>query len=125
MQLPGPIVLIVEDEPLVREFAGVAISEAGFEVIEAADAAQALEILQTREDVGVLCTDIDMPGSMNGIQLAQIVHEKWPAIRLVLTSGRPPASVPDDGQFLPKPYRLDVLVDTVAKALPKKPLSEV
>lgn len=115
MILRSPLVLIVEDEPLVRELAGVAISEAGFEVVEAADADEALEILEARSDVGVLCTDVDMPGSLNGLELARIVHERWPAMRLVVTSGRAPADVPDDGRFLRKPYTLDALAETVAK----------
>jgi DNA-binding NtrC family response regulator len=110
-----PLVLIVEDEPMVRELAGVAIADAGFEIVEAADAQQALEILNTRSDVGVLCTDVDMPGAMNGLQLASLVHERWPAIRLVVTSGRPlPAPVPDNGRFLSKPYSLRALAQTVA-----------
>src|SRR4051812_21243417 len=110
-----PLVLIVEDEPLVRELAGIAIADAGFEVVEASDAQQALEILNARGDVGVLCTDVDMPGALNGLQLASLVHERWPAIRLVVTSGRPlPAPVPDEGRFLSKPYSLDALAQTVA-----------
>lgn len=110
-----PLVLIVEDEPLIREFAGLAVADAGFDVVEAADAQQALEILNARSDVGVLCTDVDMPGALNGLELARLVHERWPAIRLVVTSGRPlPAPVPDDGRFLSKPYSLDALTRTVA-----------
>lgn len=115
MTLSLPLVLIVEDEPLVRELAGVAISEAGFEILEAADADEALRILEARDDVGVLCTDVDMPGSVNGLELVRIVHEKWPAMRLVVTSGRAPAAVPDDGRFLLKPYTLNALAETVAE----------
>jgi DNA-binding NtrC family response regulator len=110
-----PLVLIVEDEPLIRELAGIAITDAGFEVVEAGNAQEALEILDARNDVGVLCTDVDMPGALNGLQLASLVHERWPEIRLVVTSGRPlPAPVPDDGRFLSKPYSLQALTQTVA-----------
>ena len=111
----APLVLVVEDEPLVRELAGIAISEAGFEVLEASNAEQALNILGSRSDVGVLCTDVDMPGALDGLELAALVHQRWPAIRLVVTSGRPlRAPVPDAGKFLSKPYSLDVLARTVA-----------
>lgn len=56
-----------------------------------------------------------MPGALNGLELARLVHDRWPAIRLVVTSGRPlPAPVPDDGRFLRKPYSLDALTRTVA-----------
>ena len=110
-----PLVLIVEDEPLIRELAGIAITDAGFEVVEAGNAQEALEILDARNDVGVLCTDVDMPGALSGLQLASLVHERWPEIRLVVTSGRPlPAPVPDDGRFLSKPYSLQALTQTVA-----------
>ncbi len=110
-----PLVLVVEDEPLIRDVASTAISDAGFEVIEAASAAEALDVLRTRADVGVLFTDVDMPGSLDGLELATLVHEQWPAIQLVVTSGRGlRGPVPDDGRFVPKPYRLDDMIETVA-----------
>ena len=114
MSLPAPLVLIVEDEPLVRELAGAAITDAGFDVVEAANAQEALEILNDRQDIGVLCTDVNMPGPLDGLALARLVHERWPAIRLVVTSGRPLSElVPDDGRFVAKPYTLDTLAQSV------------
>ncbi len=110
------LVLIVEDEPLVRELAVAAIQDAGFDVVEAANAQEAIDILNHRSDIGVLFTDVDMPGKLDGLGLAQLVHEQWPAIRLVLTSGRSLLGpMPEDGQFVAKPYSLQHLADTLTQ----------
>jgi DNA-binding NtrC family response regulator len=86
------------------------------EVVEAASAEDALEILRGRSNVGVLLTDINMPGALDGMDLARMVHERWPAIQLVVTSGRAlPDAVPDDGAFLSKPYTLDDMTETVTR----------
>lgn len=102
-----PVVLLVEDEPLVRMCAADILEDEGFEVIEAATAPAALKILEKRDDVTALFTDIDMPGGMNGLELAGIVHSRWPHIALVVTSGvcRVGAdNLPGDGVFIGKPY---------------------
>lgn len=117
MSQTPPIVLIVEDEPLVRELAVAAIQEAGLEVVEAANADEAIDILQRRCDVGVLFTDVDMPGQLDGLALARLVHEHWPAIRLILTSGRSLPEPAFDGQFVAKPYSLRQLARTVTLAV--------
>jgi CheY-like chemotaxis protein len=105
---PAPtIVLLVEDEPLVRMCAADILEDEGFEVIEAATAPAALSILEKRDDVTALFTDIDMPGGMNGLELAGIVHARWPHIALVVTSGRYRVGadhLPGDGIFIGKPY---------------------
>lgn len=101
------VVLIVEDEPLVRLVGADVLEEAGFDVVEAADADEALAILETRPDVRVLFTDINMPGSLDGLELAHLVHERWPEVRLLVTSGRfqlRNEDIPDQGQFVAKPY---------------------
>ncbi len=95
------------------------LEDEGFTVIEAASADAALAILENRDDIGVLFTDVDMPGSMNGFALAQQVAERWPHIRLVLTSGRftpKNRDVPDSGQFVPKPYLPDQLLTAFSNA---------
>jgi CheY-like chemotaxis protein len=100
------VVLLVEDEALVRMIACDGLEMAGFDVVEANSAQSALDILRSRSDIGVLFTDVNMPGALDGMQLAQLVHQYWPKIKLVVTSGRALAGpVPDDGRFLPKPYR--------------------
>ncbi|MDR6789316.1 CheY-like chemotaxis protein [Sphingomonas sp. BE138] len=109
---PGTTVLIVEDELFVRMIGADALEEAGYRVMEAASADEALAILERADNVQVLFTDIRMPGSMDGLTLAKVVHERWPNIRILLTSGDTHPStdaIPDDGRFLPKPYRFDSL----------------
>lgn len=104
--------LIVEDELFVRMIGADALEEAGYSVIEAASADEALAVLEEADNVEVLFTDIRMPGSMDGLKLAEVVHERWPGIRILLTSGdtRPSrADIPDDGRFLAKPYRFESL----------------
>jgi CheY-like chemotaxis protein len=114
--LPPPVVLVVEDEGLVRMLAVDMLEEAGFVVAEAATADEALAILESRSDIAALFTDVDMPGSMNGFALAQRVAERWPAMRVVITSGRfTPGrdDVPEAGLFVPKPYHQAQLLDAV------------
>ena len=105
---PAPTIgLLVEDEPLVRMCAADILEDEGFQVIEAATAPAALSILEKRDDVTALFTDIDMPGGMNGLELAGIVHARWPHIALVVTSGRYRVGadhLPGDGIFIGKPY---------------------
>ena len=83
----GPVVLIVEDEFLLRIDAAEVIAAAGFEVIEAANADEAIEVLEARRDIMVVFTDIQMPGSMDGLKLARAIRGRWPPIKIVATSG--------------------------------------
>jgi CheY-like chemotaxis protein len=102
-----PVVPIVEDEFLLRMDAADMIAGAGFEVVEAATADQAIGILEARTDITVVFTDIQMPGSMDGLKLARAVRGRWPPIKIVTTSGRvrvDPQDLPEGGRFLPKPY---------------------
>ena len=102
-----PVVLIVEDEFLIRLHAAQIIEEAGFDVIEASNADEAISILEVRSDITVLFTDIQMPGSMDGLKLAAAVKGRWPPIKIVATSGVVNVrsdDLPEGGRFLPKPY---------------------
>ena len=102
-----PVVLIVEDEFLLRMDAAQVIGAAGFEVIEAANADQAIAFLEARPDISVVFTDIQMPGSMDGLKLARAVRGRWPPIKIIATSGRlniGELDLPEGGRFLPKPY---------------------
>ena len=108
-----PVLLIVEDEFLVRIVAVQIAEEAGFGVLQAADADEAIRVLQGRSDIRVVLTDIDMPGSMDGLELAQAIRHRWPPIDVVLTSGkmRPAADeLPERSHFLPKPYDASELI---------------
>src|SRR6266436_5590292 len=102
-----PVVLIVEDEFLLRMNAVDMIEAAGFEAVEAANADEAIEILESRRDIGVVFTDIQMPGSMDGLKLARAVRGRWPPIKIVTTSGQrimEEIDLPEGGRILSKPY---------------------
>jgi CheY-like chemotaxis protein len=104
------IVLVVEDESLLRWHAVDVVEGAGFVALEAADADEALRILAEHPDIKILFTDINMPGSLDGLKLAQLVHERYPQIKLIVTSGKiAPSSeeLPEDGVFIAKPYSAD------------------
>jgi CheY-like chemotaxis protein len=103
----SPVVLLVEDEGLVRMAAADDLMNAGFDVLEAANADEAIRLLESHSEISILFTDIDMPGSMDGIRLAHAVRERWPPVKLVLVSGHqsPVAgSLPPDSAFFAKPY---------------------
>ena len=109
-------VLIVEDEFLLRIDATEMIEGAGFEPVEAGNADEAISILEGRSDIRVVFTDIQMPGSMDGLKLAAAVKGRWPPIKIIATSGRlviNEGDLPEGGLFLPKPYtseRLSILL---------------
>src|SRR6201986_370047 len=105
-ELKRPVVLVVEDEFLLRMDAADVIGAAGFEVLEAANADEAITILEARSDVTVVFTDIQMPGSMDGLKLARAVRGRWPPIKIIPTSGVQvgETDLPEGGRLLPKPY---------------------
>ena len=101
-----PTVLIVEDEFLIAISASAVFERAGFDTIEASNADEAIAVLQER-DVDLIFTDIRMPGSMDGLRLARHVRDRWPPIKIMVTSGHhlvQNGDLPDGGVFLPKPY---------------------
>jgi two-component system, response regulator PdtaR len=115
---PNPeTVLLVDDDGLVRMFGVDLLEEAGFRVIEAESADAALQVLEAQANtVSVLLTDVHMPGSMNGHELARVVYERWPSIKIVITSGRaliPPRDIPDHGRFVSKPWKLEAMVGAI------------
>jgi two-component system, response regulator PdtaR len=112
-----PTVLVVEDEPLVQVLAREGLEDAGFRVLPAWTAEEALRVLEEQADhIQVLFTDVDMPGRMDGLGLAEEVHRRWPHIVLLLASGyaRPSEeAIPDEGHFVPKPYTSRVIVEHI------------
>jgi CheY-like chemotaxis protein len=112
-------VLLVEDEILVRLLMADILEDAGFRVIEAADAGTALNWLEGGADVQVLFTDVHMPPGINGLELARRVHERWPEVRVVITSGlaRPrDDEIANYGIFIPKPCRPELVVHAIEQA---------
>jgi CheY-like chemotaxis protein len=115
----GSVILIVEDEPLVRLFVADLLLESGFRVIEAANAVEALTILGAGLDVSVLLADVDMPPGLSGYELAHEVHRRWPGVEILVTSGRQwPAEgdLPAGAAFLAKPCPNDALLLHVISA---------
>ena len=111
-----PVVLIVEDEALIRVDAVDSLEAAGFEVIEAANADEAIAILGRRSDIRVVFTDVHMPGTMDGLTLVHFVRNRWTSVKIVATSGQARISaqnLPQGGRFLPKPYTPPQIADTV------------
>src|SRR5436190_14997823 len=109
----APIVLVVEDEMVLRMRAVDIVEDAGFVPIEAVSADQAIEILESRDDISLLFTDIQMPGSMDGLKLAHAVYSRWPHIKIILVSGQiavTDADKPDDSKFFPKPLEIQQMV---------------
>jgi CheY-like chemotaxis protein len=111
-----PFVLVVEDEVLLRMNAVALLEKAGFGVLEAGSADEAIALLESRSDIRIVFTDINMPGSMDGLRLAHAIRNRWPPIELVLTSGQMLVGnddMPARGLFLSKPYDPNRLVKVV------------
>jgi CheY-like chemotaxis protein len=107
------VVLVVEDEMLLRMRAVDMVEDAGFTPVEAVDADEAVAILEARSDIALLFTDIQMPGSMDGLKLAHAVRERWPPIKIILVSGQlGPANIaiPADSRFFGKPLEAKKMI---------------
>jgi len=105
-------VLVVEDDGLIRMDLADTLSDAGYDVLEAANADQALAVLEQDGDIEMLLTDIDMPGSMNGVQLAAVTAKRWPKCRIVVISGRylpEQGKLPSGARFVSKPFSEELL----------------
>jgi two-component system, response regulator PdtaR len=108
-----PTILVAEDDMLLRLHATDLLEENGYTVLEANSAEEALRVMETRKDVRLLFTDIQMPPGIDGLELARQVHRRWPKVLLVITSGQmqpTKAEIADDGQFIRKPYRAQELL---------------
>jgi CheY-like chemotaxis protein len=102
-----PLVLVVEDEPLLRMHAVSLLEEAGYATVEAGSAAAAVEQLEGNAAIRAVFTDVDLPGGMDGIHLAAVIRDRWPPVELIVTSGHvsvEDGALPERGIFLPKPY---------------------
>src|SRR6185437_11831804 len=109
-----PNVLVVEDEMVLRMRAVDIVDDAGFTSVEAVNADEAIAILESRSDIDLLFTDIQMPGSMDGLKLAHAVHDRWPAIKIILVSGQvkpSDAERPADSRFFGKPLGIKQMIN--------------
>ena len=110
------VVLVVEDEPLILMLAIEMIRDAGFEPLWASNADEAIRILESPGDIRIVFTEINMPGSMDGIRLAQAVRGRWPPIKIIVMSGFSGGDLkllPEGSQFIPKPYDADQISDAL------------
>ena len=110
------LVLVVDDDSLGRLSAVLLLDEAGFDTLEASGADAAIALLEARRDIKVVFADINMPGGMNGLELAQIIRHRWPPVGLVLTSGHRRVrgeDMPERGHYLGKPYSPAQLVGVI------------
>lgn len=111
-----PLILVVEDEAILRLSAISILEDGGFDTLDAASADEAIVQLETHPLVLIVFTDINMPGSMDGLRLALVIRSRWPPVDLVLTSGQVLVAgqdIPARGHFLPKPYSAEQLVHTM------------
>lgn len=109
-------VLVVEDEALIRMDIAEEIKAAGFNVLEAGTADEAIALLEQRSDIRVVFTDIHMPGSMDGLKLAHYVRGRWPPIRIIATSGHARIAeedLPEHSRFIAKPYRPSIIIEAI------------
>jgi CheY-like chemotaxis protein len=120
----NPVVLVVEDESVVRVTALAILEEGGFVAIAAGNADEAIRALETRNDIMAVFTDVQMPGPMDGLKLAQVIRDRWPPVALLVTSGKTPviaSDLPKGARFLPKPYFPLQIEMTLREMLEKSP----
>ncbi|MET3843697.1 response regulator [Bradyrhizobium sp. OAE829] len=114
------VVLVVEDEMMLRMRVVDMVEDAGYVPVEAVDADEAMTILRSRSDIALMLTDVQMPGSMNGLQLAHAVHKNWPPIKIILASGQLKLSdsdIPLDSRFFGKPLQSDEIIAEMREML--------
>jgi CheY-like chemotaxis protein len=107
-------VLVVEDEPMLLLFAQDFLEDAGFQTLTAPNADAAIEVLETDDSINIVFTDINMPGSMDGLKLAHAIRNRWPPIVIVVTSGNvAPLELPTGSRFFNKPFEPQKVVDAM------------
>ena len=114
------VVLVVEDGPIIRMGAVDLVLSAGYEALEARDAHEAIRILESRSDIDLVFTDVQMPGTMDGIKLSHYIRERWPPVKLIVASGATileESSLPNGSRFFSKPYDDHTITDAMARLL--------
>ena len=110
------VVLVVEDDGLINMMVRDELQQEGYEVVSAYSADEAIEILECRDDIRIIFTDIEMPGSMDGLKLAALVSDRWPPIHIIITTGRrrpPDHLMPKGSAFVDKPYPPVRMLETI------------
>jgi CheY-like chemotaxis protein len=112
------VILVVEDEALIRLNAVAMLTDAGYIVLEAANADEAIVMLERRLDISIVFTDVNMPGSMDGLKLVEAIRKRWPPVLLIVTSGKHAlrqSDLPLGGRFISKPYSNEQVLYAVAQ----------
>jgi two-component system, response regulator PdtaR len=115
-----PVVLVVEDDPLIRLGAVDIVVSAGYEALEASDADEAIRILESRTDIDIVFTDVQMPGTMDGIKLSHYIRDRWPPVKLIVASGNAileESSLPSGSRYFPKTYDENVIAKALSELL--------
>lgn len=116
-------ILVVDDEALIRWDLSLKLEDAGYRTLEAGSADQAISILENNRDIRIIFTDVQMPGTMDGIALARYVRERWPPTIIVVSSGKHPddmQNLPDNIELFAKPFdwgRWSVLIEGLERRL--------
>lgn len=116
--LSRSLVLVIEDEPVLRLFVIDMVEEAGFEAVEATSAAEALRILEVRPDIRIVYMDLDMPRGVRGIEIAAAIRDRWPPIEMILTAAfsvEADLKLPDRAEFYPKPIRPEQVISAMRR----------
>jgi len=114
------VILVVEDSTIIRMGAVDLVVSAGYEALEACDADEAIRILESRDDIDLVFTDVQMPGTMDGIKLTHYIRERWPPVKLLVASGNAileEGSLPTGSGFFSKPYDEHAIFDAIARLL--------
>ncbi|BCH60358.1 response regulator [Agrobacterium vitis] len=115
-----PVILVVEDSPLIRMGAIDLVLSAGYDVLEAGDADEAIRILESRDDIDLVFTDVQMPGTMDGIKLSHYIRDRWPPVKLIIASGAAileESMLPGGSRFFSKPYDELTITEAMAQLL--------
>ncbi|MBU4529411.1 MAG: response regulator [Hoeflea sp.] len=115
-----PVVLIVEDSPIIRMSAVDLVLSSGYEALEAGDADEAIRILELRDDIDLVFTDVQMPGTMDGIKLSHYIRDRWPPVKLIIASGAEivaESMLPGGSSFFSKPYDEITITEAMANLL--------
>ena len=118
------VILIVEDSVLIRMGAVDIVVSAGYEALEAEDADEAIRILESRDDIDLVFTDVQMPGTMDGVKLSHYIRDRWPPVRIMVASGMAileESSLPTGSRFFAKPYDHHAIANAMAELLSAQP----
>jgi two-component system, response regulator PdtaR len=112
------VILTVEDEFFISEYLRLLLEQAGYEVVPTHNADEAIAVLERRSDIHTIITDINMPGSMDGLRLAAAVRDRWPPIKIIVVTGHKPLELdelPNDSLFVAKPYTAARMIAAVSE----------